>query len=104
MAEKVSTSIHIQKIEDHLACLVCLDQFTDPRTLPCLHSFCVQCLEGLPLDPRDDEICCISCPTCHTEAEVPGQRVAAFPKEVHDLHEEVHDLMNKVHTFLYIWK
>ncbi|KAH8325533.1 hypothetical protein KR067_001082 [Drosophila pandora] len=29
---------------DDLKCGICLDVYTDPRTLHCLHSFCLQCL------------------------------------------------------------
>ena len=29
-----------------LTCSICLVVFTDPRTLPCIHSFCFGCLNG----------------------------------------------------------
>ncbi|XP_068151601.1 E3 ubiquitin-protein ligase TRIM45 [Drosophila tropicalis] len=29
---------------DDLKCAICMDVFTEPRTLNCLHSFCLQCL------------------------------------------------------------
>ncbi|XP_017857546.1 PREDICTED: tripartite motif-containing protein 45 [Drosophila arizonae] len=29
---------------EDLKCAICMDVFTDPRTLHCLHSFCLQCL------------------------------------------------------------
>lgn len=30
-----------------LECPVCMEKFTDPRILPCGHTFCRQCLERL---------------------------------------------------------
>lgn len=50
-------------------CLVCLTPFNDtlqrPRTLPCGHSFCTQCINGLQeQDP-------VTCPTCRCRHTVP---------------------------------
>ena len=40
MAEKTSTASEaLKNLEQQLTCLVCLDRYTQPRTLPCLHSF-----------------------------------------------------------------
>ena len=67
MAEKAapstSSSTTRKKLEKQLTCAICLDLYTNPKTLPCLHSFCQQCLEGLPLDPQGDNYF-IACPTC----------------------------------------
>ena len=44
-----------------LECSICLETFDDPRTLPCLHSFCKKCLENFVDGKRDDEL---NCPVC----------------------------------------
>ena len=97
MAKIAPSSEATQKLEDQLICPVCLDQFTDPRALPCLHSFCIQCLKGLPLDPKEDGKQTLSCPTCRAEFDLPQQGVDAFHKAFH-LNNliEVHELMKKV--------
>ena len=94
-----SSSEATKKLEDQLTCPVCLDQFTDPRTLPCLHSFCIQCLKGVPLDLKGNSKRTLSCPTCRTEADLPQQGVDAFHKAFH-LNNliEVHELMKKVNV------
>ena len=33
-------------------CGICLGQYTNPKTLPCLHSFCIKCIETLPQEPQ----------------------------------------------------
>ena len=56
MAEIVvpSTTSTLKKLEEQLTCAICLDIYTNPKTFSYLHSFCQQCLEGLPLDPQGD--------------------------------------------------
>ena len=66
------------KLEEQLTCPVCLDHYTNPKTLPCLHSFCQHCLEGLPLDKKN-ETYYLSCPTCRHCTELPEEGVGAFP-------------------------
>ncbi|XP_067665951.1 E3 ubiquitin-protein ligase TRIM56-like [Haliotis asinina] len=35
----------LQALSDqHLSCSICMELYTDPKQLPCLHSFCKQCL------------------------------------------------------------
>ena len=66
------------KLEEQLTCPVCLDHYTNPKTLPCRHSFCQPCLEGLPLDKKN-ETYYLSCPTCRQHTELPEEGVGAFP-------------------------
>ena len=101
MAEKAgpstSSSIAFKKLEEQLTCAICLDLYTNPKTLPCLHSFCRQYLEGLPLDPQGDNYF-ISCPTCRHRTQLPQLTGAAdFPTAflINNL-KEVYNLMTKV--------
>ena len=99
MAEIVvpSTTSALKKLEEQLTCAICLDLYTNPKTLPCLHSFCHQCLEGLPLDSQRDSSF-ITCPTCchHTQLPQPTG-VDDFPAAFHINNlKEVYSLMTKV--------
>ena len=98
MATKPSSSSSpgLIKLEEQLTCPVCLDHYTNPKTLPCLHSFCQHCLEGLPLDKKN-ETYYLSCPTCHHCTELPGEEVGAFPVAftLNNL-KEIYKVMKKV--------
>ena len=37
-----------EQFDDQLTCNVCLGQYTNPKTLPCHHSFCLECIQPLP--------------------------------------------------------
>ena len=47
-----SSSTALKELHEQLTCNVCLDQYTNPKTLPCLHSFCLECIEKLPQEPQ----------------------------------------------------
>lgn len=45
-------------LDKHLICSICMDQFVDPVTTPCGHSFCKKCLDcSININDR-------SCPLC----------------------------------------
>ena len=93
MAETSSApSDALRKLEEQLTCSICLDHYNDPRTLPCFHPFCHQCLEGLPLDHQGKKLF-LSCPTCRTPTALPE---AGFPVAflINNL-TEVHSLLKK---------
>ena len=64
-----------QKAEKQLReitkCSICMSVFTDPRVLPCIHTFCFECLkstsEAAQTRPGDK----IPCPLCRKEFIVP---------------------------------
>ena len=37
----------LEQVDEQLTCNVCLEQFTNPKYLLCMHSFCLKCIEGL---------------------------------------------------------
>ena len=55
-----------------------MSKYTDPKQLPCLHSFCLHCLNGIQrTSGRRDKI---ACPECRGEFNVPDNgNLAALP-------------------------
>ena len=95
----VKPSSGLLKLEEQLKCPVCLDLYTNPKILPCHHSLCQECLEGLPQEreARGDTYY-LSCPTCRQRSEVPREGVGAFPVAftLNNLKEITQSLKNKV--------
>ena len=95
----MATSTDFLELEEQLKCPVCLDTYTNPKILPCHHSFCQECLEGLPQEKevgRDTYY--LSCPTCCQHIEVPREGVGAFTVafQLNNLKEITQSLKDKV--------
>ena len=60
----------LDNLHEHVSCSVCMCTFTEPKQLPCLHSFCLHCLKGLQrTSPINGEIVC---PECRKNFRIPG--------------------------------
>ena len=60
----------LDNLHDEVSCSVCMSTFTDPKQLPCLHSFCLQCLKGI--QRKSGLHGKITCPECKRQFEIPG--------------------------------
>ncbi|XP_078575738.1 tripartite motif-containing protein 2-like [Branchiostoma floridae x Branchiostoma japonicum] len=56
--------------EQFLACPVCMLHFRDPKILPCLHTFCKECLQDWATKQQP-----LECPTCRTQVSLLDQGV-----------------------------
>ena len=64
---------------DKLHCSICLDPFTDPRILPCIHTFCRDCLkEYVTKMSRSEQK--IDCPVCRERHTLPSTGVDGLKK------------------------
>jgi len=65
-------------------CSICQEELKDPRLLPCVHSFCLECLEHYCESssklPGDD----VPCPECRHEFQIPKDGVAGLTARAHD--------------------
>ena len=60
----------LDSLHDEVSCSVCMCTFTDPKQLPCLHSFCLNCLNGIQQTRGVHGK--ITCPECRREFQIPG--------------------------------
>ena len=60
-----------RNLKKEAECPLCLETFSDPRTLPCLHSFCLLCLDKHVLHARRQLQTTIKCPVCLTCFQIP---------------------------------
>lgn len=67
----------IKQLQKEAQCPVCLGTVENPKTLPCLHSFCLNCLEKIPADEQ-----IIDCPVCRSDTEIPDD-LSDLPSSFH---------------------
>ena len=60
-----------------VTCSVCLEVYTDPRVLPCLHVYCLECIKGLIKDSS------VTCPQCRAKTHHDtGNDLDCFPVDL----------------------
>ena len=61
-------------------CKTCSELYTDPRMLPCLHSFCKKCLQKLLEEQGAGQT--LKCPTCNNNVPIPTGGIDAIPQDI----------------------
>ena len=63
----------LKNLKEHVTCSICLDTYTKPKTIACLHTFCCECLERHALTNQKQEF--YRCPECQAQIRIPeGKR------------------------------
>ena len=67
----------LHNLNEEVSCSVCMSTFTDPKILPCFHTFCLHCLNEIQrTSGKHGEI---TCPECRRKFQVPG---SGYPKDL----------------------
>ena len=72
--------------DDILNCSICTESFTDPKVLPCTHTFCAGCLEQYYESQRHsteskDRPSSLPCPVCRAVFTVPDKGITDLHKD-----------------------
>ena len=74
----------LKNLKKEAECPLCIETVKNPRTLPCLHSFCLECLDKLAGFARRQLQTTIKCPVCQTSFQIPeGDRFNKLPTSFH---------------------
>ena len=68
----------LKNLKEHVTCSICLDTYTEPKTIDCLHTFCCKCLEKHALTSQRQGL--YRCPECQAQVGIPeGNRFDRLP-------------------------
>ena len=66
-----------ESLRSKITCSICKKQYSSPKTLPCLHSFCLACL--VTINKGESNIINLTCPECHKEVSSLEKSLADLP-------------------------
>ncbi|XP_020902172.1 E3 ubiquitin-protein ligase TRIM71-like [Exaiptasia diaphana] len=69
-------------LERELTCSICAEIFTNPKTLKCLHSFCLKCISDWNASCRRERRP-LTCPLCKSIEGLEGNDVSSLPSSFH---------------------
>jgi hypothetical protein len=67
-----------EKLNNITECSVCAETYSDPRVLPCIHTYCLKCIKGFSRNKHPGDR--VSCPLCRKDFIVPENGIDSLPK------------------------
>ena len=67
-----------ERVKNVVTCPICLEYFTNPRSLPCLHTFCFKCIEDFTRS-EPSQVGSPLCPVCREQFTLGDKGVAGLP-------------------------
>lgn len=84
----------LESIEKELTCAICADFYTNPKGLPCLHTFCRDCLKSHIMTQTDKRH--ITCPMCRKVISVPEDKARSELVDVFPTNHNITSIMDIV--------
>ena len=80
----MASSVEPSVASSPTTCAACSKRYSDPRLLPCLHSFCLTCVKEKLLleggEGAERKVCCV---TCEHTSPLPEKGTEGLPQNVH---------------------
>ena len=73
-----AASVSSTQLEDVTECPICSETFVNTRVLPCIHTYCLRCIERLVSDKQSGEK--VPCPLCRKGFAIPEGGISKLPK------------------------
>jgi len=71
-----------KQLDDITKCPICTEVYTDPRELPCVHTYCLKCIREWSKGKRSGDKLVCPLDLCNKEFTLPGNGVGDLPKNV----------------------
>ena len=78
MAGATEIAVDMNSLKEQTTCASCQQQYANPRTLPCLHSYCLQCLERS--SSKEGSTTQTWCPECKKRVSVGDAKLDSLPR------------------------
>jgi len=72
-----------KKLADIIHCSVCCGLLNDARLIPCGHSYCLKCLEGLTSKQDVGNADQLACPECQRNCAIPSDGLQSLPPNIY---------------------
>ena len=95
MAEASMMDLDSETLRSKITCGICSKYYASPKTLPCLHSFCLSCLSAISFEKSG--LLHLSCPSCNKEFSELDKALVDLPDAFQiNRHLEYHKFKQKV--------
>ena len=75
---EMATAKQLDNLDEITECPICTEVYTDPRVLPCGHTYCLKCMKTWSKGKHPGNK--VACPHCRYEFYVPRKGVSDLPK------------------------
>src|ERR1043165_7086772 len=70
-----------QELDNMITCCICTEVYTDPIALPCIHTFCMNCIQETGFKTNKGPGSEMPCPICRRMFKIPPDGFRSLPKD-----------------------